>query len=81
MITLESIQNILKILTNQTLIAKFFLIILSFLFTIIAVVIARQIYILNNIVNQVNFSQLFEFLGFALIGLSIILLFFVIIAV
>lgn len=71
-------QNIITIISNQNFVAKTVLIVTSVLYALYALVLARQIYILNNLVRQVNFSPLFKFVALIHAIIAIGLLVFII---
>lgn len=73
-------QTIVTILSDQDLISKFILIILISLYTLFAIVIMVQIRVLNRIINQIHFSEIFKFLALLHTGISLILLLFTIFA-
>jgi len=72
----ELIQQIIAIVTNQNLIAKGILIILLTMYLLFSLILSRQIFLLNNTVNQVTFSPVFKLLGLIHLVLVIGLLFF-----
>lgn len=63
MTIIEIIQFILSIITNQDLVLKLILVVFLVLYTLFAIIVARQIFILNEIVNQISFSPVFKFLA------------------
>ncbi len=68
------LANISSILSNQNQILKIVLILLELLFALFTLVLARQITLLTNMLNQVSFTPIFRFIAYALIITSIILL-------
>lgn len=56
-----------NILSNQNEILKIVLILLSLLFLLFTIILARQISLLTNQLNQVSFSPVLRFLGYAFI--------------
>ncbi len=61
-------------LSNQNQILKIVLILLELLFALFTLVLARQITLLTNMLNQVSFTPIFRFIAYALIIASIALL-------
>lgn len=59
-----TIQDLLAIIPNQTFFLKIILILLLSLYGLFALIVAMQIKNLNNIVNQIKFSQTFILLSF-----------------
>lgn len=77
----ELIQLIVTFFTNQNLIAKVILIILLVMYLFFSLILSRQIFLLNNTVNQITFSPIFKLLGLIHLLLVIGLLFFTITAI
>lgn len=59
----DLIQLIVSILTNQDLVLKSVLTIFLVMYTLFAIIVARQIFVLNEIINQVSFSPVFKTLA------------------
>lgn len=75
----NSMNTIFDIIANQNLLAKFFLIISLSMFSIFAIIVSRQVVVMNNMINEVSFSPIFKMLAYINIILSIILLLSVVI--
>lgn len=81
MVTIDNLQSIWNILSNQDLWGKIILIILLVLYIMFAVVVARQIQIMNDIVKQINFSPTFQTLAVIHIIFSVALILFVVLLI
>ncbi|RJQ27432.1 hypothetical protein C4577_01210 [Candidatus Parcubacteria bacterium] len=66
-----------SIVSDQNIISKYILIILVSLYILFAIVFAKQINILNGIVNQITFSPIFKTLSLLNVLMSLSLLIFV----
>lgn len=56
--------NITSIAANQDLIARIVLLIITIMYAGFAAVVAREVAVLNNIANQINFSPIFRLLSY-----------------
>lgn len=70
----NTIQSLITFFSNQNTLAKIALILIMLLFLLFTLIFARQISLLLRLVDQVNFSPIFRFLGYSLVISTIILL-------
>lgn len=70
----DIIQLIQTLFSNQDLIVKIILIVLLSLYVLFAIIVSRQIFVLNEIVNQISFSPIFKILSVIHVIIAILLL-------
>lgn len=68
------LQNLFEFFTDPQVLIRLFLLVLTIMYGLYAIVVAFQIRTLNNTVTQVTFSQIFTFLGFLHAGLALALM-------
>lgn len=73
----DIIQPIIELLTNQNFIIKITLVLLLTVYTIFSAIVARQISIMNTLINQLDFSAFFKLLAWLHFILSCVLLLFI----
>lgn len=75
----DIINSITTLLGNQNQLLKAILILLALLYLLFTLVLARQITLLTNILNQVSFTPIFRFLAYAVaiatLGLLLVTIF------
>lgn len=74
-------QIISNIIANQDFLFRIILIVFLSLYALFSLVVAREISLLNNIVNQISFSPIFKLLAWFNIAFSIALLAAIIITI
>lgn len=62
------------ILANQDILVKIALVLLLSVYLLFALVLTRQIFLLNDIINQITFAPIFKFLAILHLTLATILL-------
>jgi len=77
--TPDILQSLLLLATNQDILFKIGLVLILIVYVLFALILARQIFLLNSTVNQISFSPIFNILVFvhlvAATGLLLFVLF------
>jgi hypothetical protein len=73
---MELISQIMNLMANQDVIARFSLIILSALYGLFALILSIQIANLNKVVRQIGFAPIFNFLAYIHLAGALALLLF-----
>lgn len=67
-------QSFLTFITNQDQIAKSILLVLLIMYSLFALVLARQIFILTTIIDQISFSPIFKIFALLHVGIAVALI-------
>lgn len=77
---MENLDVLVNFFSDQNLLLKIGLVVLTVLYSLFALIVAIQIRNLNKIIDQIDFSPFFNFLSLVHVGATIALLFAVVIS-